>query len=109
MWTGAQALDLGLVDALGDLRDAALAWCRELVTSGAGRRASSELEVAELPAGVLGDVQRRLAGGLQEDALKRGAYLVRRPESGESRLQLAADGASHFSRLLQTGLEEVLA
>jgi ATP-binding cassette subfamily B protein/ATP-binding cassette subfamily C protein len=29
-------------------------------------------------------------------------------EHGE-RLQLAADGASHFSRLLQTGLEEVLA
>jgi 3-hydroxyacyl-CoA dehydrogenase len=57
------AAQLGLVDKLldGDLRDAALAWCRELVASGAERRVSSELAVADLPAGALDKARSALA------------------------------------------------
>ena len=47
----AEAASLGLIDKLvdGELRAAALAWCRELVAAGAARRVTSELPVAGVP------------------------------------------------------------
>ncbi len=50
-----EAASLGLVDKLvdGDLFEAALAWCRELVVEGAACRATSELPVESAPAGSL--------------------------------------------------------
>jgi 3-hydroxyacyl-CoA dehydrogenase len=51
----AEAASQGLIDRLldGELREAALAWCRELVAEGAARRATSELPVNGVPAGIL--------------------------------------------------------
>jgi 3-hydroxyacyl-CoA dehydrogenase len=51
----AEAASQGLIDRLldGELREAALGWCRELVAEGAARRATSELPVDGVPAGTL--------------------------------------------------------
>jgi len=57
-----QAEGLGLVDRIvdGELADAALAWCRELVENGAARRVSSELPVESLSGGALADYRSTL-------------------------------------------------
>jgi 3-hydroxyacyl-CoA dehydrogenase len=58
-----QAAILGLVDHVvdGDLRDAAFAWCRELVANDAEQRRTSELAVEDVPAGALEEYRRTLA------------------------------------------------
>jgi 3-hydroxyacyl-CoA dehydrogenase len=58
-----QAAELGLVDHVvdGDLRDAAFAWCRELVANDAEQRRTSELAVEDVPAGALEEYRRTLA------------------------------------------------
>jgi len=58
-----RAASLGLVDHLvdGDLRDAALKWCRDLVAKKAPRRKTSELRVESVSDGVLADYRARLA------------------------------------------------
>jgi len=58
-----RAASLGLIDHLvdGDLRDAALAWCRHLVAKKAPRRKTSELRVESVSDGVLADYRARLA------------------------------------------------
>jgi len=58
-----RAASLGLVDHLveGDLRDAALEWCRQLVAKKAPRRKTSELRVESVSDGVLADYRARLA------------------------------------------------
>ena len=58
-----RAASLGLVDHLveGDLREAALAWCRDLVAKKASRRKTSELRVESVSDGVLADYRARLA------------------------------------------------
>jgi 3-hydroxyacyl-CoA dehydrogenase len=58
-----RAANLGLVDHLvdGDLRDAALEWCRNLVAKKAPRRRTSELRVESVSDGVLADYRARLA------------------------------------------------
>lgn len=58
-----RAASLGLVDHLvdGDLRDAALEWCRHLVAKKASRRKTSELRVESVSDGVLADYRARLA------------------------------------------------
>lgn len=58
-----RAANLGLVDHLvdGDLRDAALEWCRHLVDKKASRRKTSELRVESVSDGVLADYRARLA------------------------------------------------
>jgi 3-hydroxyacyl-CoA dehydrogenase len=63
-----QAVSLGLVDHVvdGELADAALAWCRDLVENGAARRVTSELPVESVPEGALaeyrGTLERRARG-----------------------------------------------
>ena len=65
-----EAANLGLVDRVvdGDPRDAALAWCRELVRDGAERRVTSELPVDGLAddalAGYRSTLARRARGQL---------------------------------------------
>lgn len=58
-----RAASLGLIDHLvdGDLRDAALEWCRHLVAKKASRRKTSELRVESVSDGVLADYRARLA------------------------------------------------
>ncbi len=58
-----RAASLGLVDHLveGDLRDAALEWCRDLVAKKAPRRKTSRLRVESVGDGVLADYRARLA------------------------------------------------
>ena len=58
-----RAASLGLVDHLveGDLREAALAWCRDLVAKKAPRRKTSELRVESVSDGVLADYRARFA------------------------------------------------
>ncbi len=58
-----QAAKLGLVDHVvdGELRDAALAWCRELIAKDAERRRTSELTVEDVPAGALEEYRKALA------------------------------------------------
>jgi 3-hydroxyacyl-CoA dehydrogenase len=58
-----EAAGLGLVDKIveGELRDAALAWCRELVEQGAAPRKTSELAVDRVPAGALDEFRNALA------------------------------------------------
>ena len=59
-----RAASLGLVDRVvegDDLREAALAWCRELVEEGAGRRVTSELPVETVPDGTLAEYRETLA------------------------------------------------
>ena len=59
-----RAASLGLVDRVvegDDLREAALAWCRELVEEGAGRRVTSELPVETVPGGTLAENCETLA------------------------------------------------
>jgi 3-hydroxyacyl-CoA dehydrogenase len=63
-----QAVSVGLVDHVvdGELADAALAWCRDLVENGSARRVTSELPVESLPEGALveyrGTLERRARG-----------------------------------------------
>jgi 3-hydroxyacyl-CoA dehydrogenase len=59
----AEAAGLGLIDKLvdGDLRDAALAWCRELVAQDMAPRRTSERAVENVPAGALDEVRATLA------------------------------------------------
>ena len=59
-----QAANLGLIDHVAegdDLREAALAWCRELAQEGAGRRVTSELPVEAVPGGTLTEYRETLA------------------------------------------------
>ncbi len=58
-----QAAKLGLVDHVvdADLREAAIAWSRELVANDAERRRTSELAVDEVPAGALEEYRNTLA------------------------------------------------
>ena len=58
-----RAASLGLVDHLvdGDLREGALAWCRELVAKDAPRRKTSELRVETIGDGVLAEYRAKLA------------------------------------------------
>jgi 3-hydroxyacyl-CoA dehydrogenase len=58
-----RAASLGLVDHLvnGDLREAAIEWCRELVAKDAPRRKTSELRVETVTDGVLADYRTKLA------------------------------------------------
>jgi len=58
-----EAANLALVDKIveGELRDAALAWCRELVEQGAAPRKTSELAVESVPAGELEEFRHALA------------------------------------------------
>ena len=58
-----QAAKLGIVDRVvdADLRDAAFAWCRELVANDAERRRTSELAVQDVPAGALEEYRNTLA------------------------------------------------
>jgi 3-hydroxyacyl-CoA dehydrogenase len=59
----ARAASLGLVDHIieGDLREGALAWCRELVAKAAARRKTSELRVETIGDGVLAEYRTKLA------------------------------------------------
>ena len=59
----AKAASLGLVDHLveGDLREAAMAWCGELVAKKAPRRKTSELRVETISDGVLAEYRSKLA------------------------------------------------
>jgi len=58
-----RAASLGLVDHLveGDLREAALEWCRDLVAKKAPRRKTSELRVETISDGVIADYRAKLA------------------------------------------------
>jgi 3-hydroxyacyl-CoA dehydrogenase len=58
-----QASSLGLVDHVvdGELVEAALAWCRDLLGNGAARRVTSELPVESLPDGALAEYRSTLA------------------------------------------------
>ncbi len=58
-----EAAGLGLVDRIveGELRDAALAWCRELVEQGAAPRKTSELAVKRVPEGAVDEFRNALA------------------------------------------------
>jgi 3-hydroxyacyl-CoA dehydrogenase len=58
-----QAANLGLVDRVidGDLRDGALAWCRELVANDAPRRKTRELRAETVSDGVLAEYRGKLA------------------------------------------------
>jgi 3-hydroxyacyl-CoA dehydrogenase len=58
-----EAARLGLVDKIvdGELRDAALAWCRELTEQGAAPRKTSELAVESVAAGELEEFRHALA------------------------------------------------
>ena len=57
------ALELGLIDKLvdGDLRDAAIAWARELVEQGASPRKTSEQAVPEFDAAIFDEYRATLA------------------------------------------------
>jgi 3-hydroxyacyl-CoA dehydrogenase len=58
-----RAASLGLVDHVidGDLREGALAWCRELAAKNAPRRKTSELRVETIGDGVLAEYRTKLA------------------------------------------------
>ena len=58
-----EAANLALVDKIveGELRDAALAWCRELVEQGALPRKTSEMAAESVPEAVLEDFRNALA------------------------------------------------
>ena len=58
-----RAANLGLVDHLveGDLREAALKWCRDLVAKKASRRKTSELRAETISDGVLADYRAKVA------------------------------------------------
>ena len=58
-----KAATLGIIDHIADgkLREAALAWCRELVQKDAGRRKTRELPVATVAEGVLAEYRSTLA------------------------------------------------
>lgn len=59
-----RAASLGLVDRVvegDDLREAALAWCRELAEEGAGRRVTSELPVETIADGTFAEYRETLA------------------------------------------------
>jgi 3-hydroxyacyl-CoA dehydrogenase len=59
----AEAANLGLIDKVvdGELREAALAWCRALVAGGAACRVTSELPLAGIPEGALAAYRDTLA------------------------------------------------
>ena len=59
----AKAAALGLIDHIvdGEPRDAALAWCRDLVANNAERRRTSELPVEEVRPGLLDEYRSTLA------------------------------------------------
>ena len=59
----ARAADLGVIDHIvdGELREAALAWCRELAAKDAPRRRTSELPVEGVPARALDEYRGTLA------------------------------------------------
>ncbi|MCJ7590419.1 MAG: 3-hydroxyacyl-CoA dehydrogenase NAD-binding domain-containing protein, partial [Woeseiaceae bacterium] len=61
--TVAEAAAIGLIDKVvdGDLRDGALAWAKNLVTSGAPIRRSSELSVLEYDASIFDNYRAALA------------------------------------------------
>ena len=59
-----RAASLGLVDRVvegDDLREAAIAWCRELAEDGAGRRVTSELPVETIADGTFAEYRETLA------------------------------------------------
>lgn len=58
-----QAASLGLVDHLveGDLREAAMAWCGELIAKSAPRRKSSEIRIETISDGILAEYRSKLA------------------------------------------------